>query len=162
VNRDPTAFNQGRARGGRPQKEPGGAQYLKMKNQCIPVKSGLFLLFLALLTSPAAALYDSNISVDGKGVQLCISADGFDRKTCALNQSLALDGTRDHILYVIPYSELAQNETLIGTMNYYVRAGFSMVAVGLTAAFLFLFAWLFYSMYRNMMDYSGIFGGRRK
>ena len=77
------------------------------------------LFILLLLSVPSSALYDSYASIDSKGAQMCLSADGFTAKSCNQTQMLVLDGTRDHIIYILPYSTAPANESMNAGMRYY-------------------------------------------
>lgn len=82
------------------------------------IKKAVFVLFL--LASSVSALYDSNITLDAMGVELCLSADGFESRTCNSTQVMTVSGTSDHTLYVIPYEELPQNASNRERGIYYI------------------------------------------
>lgn len=61
-----------------------------------------------LLAASACALQDANISFDSVGMDLCLAVDNFSYYSCYLNQTISVDGTKDHIYYVIPRPELPE------------------------------------------------------
>jgi len=61
----------------------------------------MFLLFF-LAVFNVDGTQDANISFDSKGFDYCIAIDNLTYYTCYPNQSISIDGTKDHRYYIIP------------------------------------------------------------
>jgi hypothetical protein len=104
----------------------------------------LFILFL--ISSFASAASDSYITVKNMGMGLCLAADGLEPQVCD-NETLAVDGTADHTLYIMPQSEIRYNSTM-GDKASYIFLTPSNMAIGGVGFLLFfiLFAYLIISL----------------
>lgn len=79
----------------------------------------LLLALISLVFAPSSsALNDAYVTIDSKGVGLCLAADTPDNVVCNSTEYLVLDGTRDHQLFLLPETDLKGNETALELINY--------------------------------------------
>jgi hypothetical protein len=96
-----------------------------------------FLIILILLANQVGASNDALLTVDSKDSGLCLGLDTPDIQYCQ-NTTLTIDGTSDHILYILPESAVANpdNKTAVAVWLftepwYFILGGFGyMLAIG--------------------------------
>jgi hypothetical protein len=115
----------------------------------------LKLLTLAMLSCCVSAYADSYLSIDAKGAGLCLSVDALDNPKCQ-NNSLTLDGTSDHTVYILPESQIAANASMSDKAEYFMFTPINLLVGGfgflLACAF---FAYAIFTIVTNMR------GGRK-
>jgi hypothetical protein len=87
------------------------------------------ILILILLAPGVLALQDAAVTVDSHAVGLCISADTPDAPVCA-NGTMLLDGTRDHIVYIIPETNIVSNSTMRDKLLYMFQSPLTLITGG--------------------------------
>lgn len=95
------------------------------------------LIFLLLIGS-VSAIQDINLYVDNKKSGLCLSIDDFDNPICN-NQTLIIEGTNDHIIYIIPESEITYNSTLSAKLRYILLTPLTLLSMVLFIFILVVF-----------------------
>lgn len=88
-------------------------------------KKGIFLILL--LCGSVSAMQNAYMRIDGVGVEYCLATDTIDTAVCNNTQYLALDGTQDHQIYLLPASELAANATISQKMGYFALTPLNLV-----------------------------------
>lgn len=84
--------------------------------------------FLVLyLVSFVCGLQDSYITIDGKGVGVCLAVDDPDNMVCNVSDSLILDGTRDHNIYFLNDVGIRQNTTMLQKLSYLIVTPINML-----------------------------------
>ena len=95
------------------------------------MKKTIFIILI--LISTVSALQDATLTLDSK--EVCLAADSIDNKVC--KGDLIIDGTRDHTLYILPYTEISQNSTLMEKMSYSIVKPFIFfIGMGYIALFI--------------------------
>lgn len=87
-----------------------------MKNVVVKICIANFLVYFLVLS--VCALQDSFVTIDGKGVGVCLAVDDPDNFVCDSNSSLVLDGTRDHNIYFFNNVAIRQNDTFASKLRY--------------------------------------------
>jgi hypothetical protein len=109
---------------------------------------GLCVFFLILCaTSAAYASNEAYVTVDSKDAGLCLGLDTPDVQTCQ-NQTLLIDGTSDHVLYILPQSEISNpgNSTQVAQYAFFQPVGIVISAFGYVMFLIMLFAGVIYIM----------------
>lgn len=128
---------------------------LLSKGQKTLMKKALFLI--VFLASMCSASNEAFLYVDSKDAGLCLGLDAPDTQTCQ-NMTLAIDGTADHILYILPENEITDttNTTKIGVFAFMqpisiITSSFAYVLLlcGLFAAVMYVLARAFSSVSRR-------------
>jgi len=89
----------------------------------------LTFLILAAAASQVSAYADSYLVIDNKGSSLCLSVDGLDTPKCG-NESVQLDGTADHTVYIMPQSEINIDSTNTEKFTYFFTTPLTLLAGG--------------------------------
>jgi len=100
------------------------------------MKKAILLLILILTINNVQALATSNLSIDGIGLEICISQN-LTYQICNSTETLILDGTTDHILYLMPKIEIENDATniqlftwgMFNTMNLILSIGVVLIAL---------------------------------
>lgn len=100
-----------------------------------------------MLASLASASNDAHLVIDSKDSGLCLGLDSPDTQYCQ-NETVIIDGTADHILYILPQSELSQDSNSTTIAHYAFFEPITMVAGGFGYVFLLLalFAGMIYAL----------------
>lgn len=99
-------------------------------------KDRVFLIIL--LSSLVNASMDSYVTVDSKGSGLCLSVDGIEGIMCN-NQTLKVDGTNDHLLYIQPETMINEHSNITEKMNYIIFTPISVIITGFFMWIVFMF-----------------------
>jgi len=83
-------------------------------------KAWLVVFLVLCLVSFVCGLQDAYITIDGKGVGVCLAVDDPDNMVCNVSESLVLDGTRDHNIYFLNDVGIRQNTTLLQKLSYLI------------------------------------------
>jgi len=94
-------------------------------------------VFLFLINS-VSALQDINLTINSKNSGLCLSIDSFDNPYCD-NTTLIIEGTNDHIIYIIPESEISYNSTITEKFRYIVFTPLTLLSVVLLLFIMIIF-----------------------
>lgn len=83
-------------------------------------------------------LQDSYITIDSKGSGLCLSIDGLGKTYCD-NETMAVDGTNDHIMYIQPETKISETSNLTAKMEYIIFTPISVIISGFFMWIVFMF-----------------------
>lgn len=83
---------------------------------------------LLLFCGLCCATQDATIIVEANNTGICLSADVPTNPVCEGN--LSIEGTQDHILYIVPYSTLQGNSSLGQRFHYYFMSPFTLFFSG--------------------------------
>ena len=93
---------------------------------------------IMMLLHNVTAIQDINLYVDNKKSDLCLSIDDFDNPVCN-NQTMIIEGTNDHIIYIIPESEITYNSTLSAKLRYILLTPLTLLSMVLFIFILIIF-----------------------
>jgi hypothetical protein len=98
------------------------------------------LLYLALLVPfCVSASSDSRILIDSQGAGLCYALDSPQNVFCG-NQTMTVDGSQDHILYMVPESSYNPRQNTTSMLEGLTITPLSLVLpIGLTVLFIMIF-----------------------
>ena len=96
------------------------------------------VIALIMLTSFVNAAQDSYITIDSKGSGLCLSVDGLGKSYCN-NETMAVDGTNDHLLYIQPETKINEGSNITAKMNYIIFTPISVIISGFFMWIIFMF-----------------------
>lgn len=92
------------------------------------------------MAGAAMAYQDVYININDRAFGMCLSVDTMDNPVCA-NNTLSLEGTSDHILYILPETNIQVNDSLTTKFTYVLFTPLNVIIGGLgLMVFAFLFA----------------------
>jgi len=102
------------------------------------MKKVVIIVVLLFAFNFVDAAQDSYITVDSKGSGLCLSIDGLGKGYCQ-NETMAIDGTNDHIMYILPETKINELSNMTEKMNYIIFSPISVIISGFFMWIIFMF-----------------------
>jgi hypothetical protein len=120
------------------------------------MKNAIKILFLAYLVSMVSASNDARVLIDTKDGGLCLAVDRPDVQYCQ-NETVLIDGTSDHMLYIVPQSSIKNpsNASEIGVYAMTAPLSFIVSSFGFFIVLVFIFIGLIVVLYRRISPSDG-------
>jgi hypothetical protein len=89
-----------------------------------------------MLLAHGACAQSSFLTIDSKNTGICVALDGLDSPACD-GDVLEVDGTSDHMAYLVPQSGIDSNTTDADKFKYFLNLFINIVlSMGLVLVFL--------------------------